>query len=133
MTGGRERCERYEASNQAVVRYRARWVHGDRLSVQVRASDDEVERVSERVRGPADVLHEVGGRQQVGEACRVEVGRVVDVDVEIAADDDGAAMNDQLVEDLSQLVEELSRDVRGPRTVDREKDKRYISTLRPTA
>ena len=108
-------------------------VHSHSLDALVRASDDEVERVSERVSGPADVLHEVRGREQVGEACRVEVCRIVDVDVEIAADDDGAAMDDQLVEDLSQLVEELSRDVSGPRTIDREKDKRYISTLRPTA
>ncbi len=81
-----------------MVRNHAGWIDGDVDDVAVGEGGNEVQRSATDMRWAGNVLHEVKRRQQVGKPSRIRVSGVLDVDVNVAADDDKTVLHHELLE-----------------------------------
>ena len=101
-----------------------RRVNADACDPSVLERHDQVERVAVSMSRPRDVLNQFERRQQLSESNGGRVRQIVNVHVEIAADDDCTRLENQDLQDAGQLVEERRRRRSRTRSVYRQEDER---------
>ena len=99
---------RERAENQTVVRVDWR-VHTVTRWWWITAGDDQIQRMAALVCWACDVLYHVKGIQNLEQVVSVSVIRVVDVDVEIAWDDNLALKGSNYFEERGNFIKEFVR------------------------
>ena len=74
--------------------------------LSIATSDDEVERVAIAMSRTTDGLHEIERFNNLSKLLRTSISRVVDVGVEVAADNDRTAVRGDDLEQTNELLEE---------------------------
>lgn len=90
--------DRKFTGDERVIGHDAGWVDRDFVYRMILERHDQIQRTSAAMSGRRNVLVHVELRQNVVQASRVVVTLVMDVDVNVAADDHWARMNDEQFE-----------------------------------
>jgi hypothetical protein len=80
------------ARHEAVIRDETSRINGDLTYLAVSERSDEIECASETMSGAGDVLDETERRQHFRQLDRVVIVWILDVDVDVAADQDRTAL-----------------------------------------